>query len=46
MHPGERTVGTEHHVVLGFVIGHAGHHDLAVGSQLFGRLGNQRPPLL
>ena len=45
MHPGERTVGTEHHVVLGLVIRHAGHHDLAVGSHLFWRLGHLRSPL-
>src|ERR1700676_4360996 len=37
---GERTVGAEHHVVLGLVIGHTGHHDLAVGSQVFRRPGN------
>src|SRR2546421_10451186 len=42
---GERTVGTEHHVVLGLVIGHAGHHDLAVGGQVFRRLGHPRSAL-
>src|SRR6266566_3107991 len=42
---GERTVGTEHDVLLGLVIGHAGHHDLAVGGQVFRRLGHPRSAL-
>src|SRR5260221_11134977 len=45
MHSGKRTVGTEHHVLLGLVIRHAGHHNLAASSQVFGRLDNQRSPL-
>src|SRR5438874_13622338 len=45
MHSGKRAIRTEHHVVLSLVIRHAGHHDLAVGSQLFGRLGHQRSAL-
>ena len=45
MYSGKRTVRTEHHVLLGLVIGHAGHHDLAVGGQVFGRLGHLRSRL-
>src|SRR5437763_7767101 len=39
---GKCPLGTEHHVVLGLVIGHADQHDLAVGGQVFSRLGHQR----
>src|SRR5712692_5806745 len=42
---GKGPIGTEHHALLGLVIGHADQHDLTVGSQLFGRLGNLRAPL-
>src|SRR6266568_1678994 len=45
MHPGERALRTEHHVVLGLVIGHADQHDLAVGGQVFRRLGHPRSAL-
>src|SRR5438105_1701631 len=40
MYTGERTVGTEHYVVLGLVIGHTDHHDLAVGGQVFRHPGH------
>src|SRR5712692_5626469 len=39
------TLRTEHHVVLGLVIRHADQHDLAVGGQVFRRLGYPRSPL-
>src|SRR5947209_7730416 len=45
MHSGERPISAEHYVLLGLVIGHACHHDLAVGGQVFGRLGHLRSPL-
>src|SRR2546421_54081 len=45
MHSGKRPISAEHYVLLGLVIGHAGHHDLAVGGQVFGRLGHLRSPL-
>src|SRR5712691_12843515 len=42
---GKCPIGTEHHALLGLVIGHADQHDLTVGSQLFRRLSNLRSPL-
>src|SRR5206468_7161896 len=42
---GKCPLRTEHDVVLGLVIGHAGQHDLAVGGQLFRRRGHLRSPL-
>src|SRR5712691_7076218 len=42
---GKCAIRTEHHVVLGLVIGHADQHDLAVGGQVFRRLGHPRSPL-
>src|SRR6266566_1758605 len=42
---GERPLRTEHHALLGLVIGYAGHHDLAGRGQVFRRLSNLRSPL-
>src|SRR5438105_5181469 len=42
MYTGKCPLRTEHHVVLGLVIGHADQHDLTVGGQVFSRLGYLR----
>src|SRR5260370_29354355 len=42
---GKCPLRTDHDVVLGLVIGHAGQHDLEAGGQVFRRLGHPRSPL-